>query len=65
MCVLLHCCTARLQAVVAAGARVARPGEFTLRAFLNGRLDLAQVLALFQISHEVSKSIVWLIKVWS
>jgi len=25
-----------------AGARLADPGEFTLRAFLNGRLDLAQ-----------------------
>jgi tRNA modification GTPase len=24
------------------GARLARPGEFTLRAFLNGKLDLAQ-----------------------
>lgn len=27
---------------VALGCRVARPGEFTLRAYLNGRLDLAQ-----------------------
>ncbi len=33
----------RVQACVEAGARLARPGEFTLRAFLNGRLDLAQV----------------------
>src|SRR4029453_13023478 len=24
------------------GARLARPGEFTLRAFLNGKVDLAQ-----------------------
>ncbi len=31
-----------LQAACAAGARVARPGEFSERAFLNGRLDLAQ-----------------------
>ena len=30
------------EALVAAGARLARPGEFTERAFLNGRLDLAQ-----------------------
>ena len=29
-------------AAIAAGARAARPGEFTLRAFLNGKLDLAQ-----------------------
>lgn len=38
-----------LDAALAAGARAAQPGEFTLRAFLNGRLDLAQaesVLAL-------------------
>lgn len=29
-----------------AGARLARPGEFTQRAFLNGRLDLAQAEAV-------------------
>jgi tRNA modification GTPase len=34
------------QALVAAGARVAEPGEFTLRAFLNGRIDLAQAEAV-------------------
>ena len=28
------------------GARLAEPGEFTLRAFLNGRLDLTHVLNL-------------------
>src|SRR5206468_10325745 len=28
------------------GARPARPGEFTLRAFLNGRIDLAQAEAV-------------------
>jgi tRNA modification GTPase len=28
------------------GARLARPGEFTLRAFLNGRIDLAQAEAV-------------------
>ncbi|PNG85714.1 tRNA modification GTPase MnmE, partial [Tetrabaena socialis] len=44
----LHChgggvCAGRvLRAVIEAGARPARNGEFTLRAFLNGRLDLAQ-----------------------
>ncbi|XP_062191286.1 uncharacterized protein LOC133895112 [Phragmites australis] len=31
-----------LRACLEAGARLADPGEFTLRAFLNGRLDLAQ-----------------------
>ncbi|HEY7984316.1 MAG TPA: tRNA uridine-5-carboxymethylaminomethyl(34) synthesis GTPase MnmE, partial [Ktedonobacterales bacterium] len=40
-----------LALALAAGARAARPGEMTLRAFLNGRLDLAQaeaVMALIQ-----------------
>lgn len=31
-----------LAAACRAGARLARPGEFTLRAFLHGRIDLAQ-----------------------
>ncbi|MES1945521.1 tRNA modification GTPase trmE [Salinisphaera sp. PC39] len=35
-----------LQAALAAGARPARPGEFTERAFLNDRLDLAQAEAV-------------------
>ena len=34
------------EAVVQAGARLADPGEFTKRAFLNGRLDLAQAEAV-------------------
>jgi tRNA modification GTPase len=37
------CAQRVLRAIVEAGARPARPGEFTLRAFLNGRLDLSQV----------------------
>ena len=35
-----------LQLVLAAGARPAEPGEMTLRAFVNGRLDLAQAEAV-------------------
>ncbi|MCS7091369.1 MAG: tRNA uridine-5-carboxymethylaminomethyl(34) synthesis GTPase MnmE [Verrucomicrobiota bacterium] len=35
-----------LQAVLEAGARHAQPGEFTRRAFLNGRLDLTQAEAV-------------------
>ena len=31
-----------LRACVEAGARIAEPGEFTRRAFLNDRIDLAQ-----------------------
>ena len=38
-----------LAVVLAAGARIAEPGEFTLRAFLNGRIDLAQVEAVLDI----------------
>lgn len=38
-----------LQEVLAAGARLAEPGEFTKRAFLNGRLDLAQAEAVIDI----------------
>lgn len=36
------CAQRVLQLCLEAGARRARPGEFTLRAFLNGRLDLSQ-----------------------
>lgn len=35
-----------LQCVIDAGARLARPGEFTLRAFLNGKMDLSQAEAV-------------------
>jgi len=35
-----------LQLVLKLGARLARPGEFTERAFLNGRMDLAQAEAV-------------------
>ena len=31
---------------LAAGARLAQPGEFTMRAFLNGRMDLSQAEAV-------------------
>jgi tRNA modification GTPase len=34
------------QWIIAGGARLAAPGEFTRRAFLNGRLDLAQAEAV-------------------
>ncbi len=35
-----------LQEALRHGARLARPGEFTLRAFLNGRIDLVQAEAV-------------------
>ncbi|MEL0047407.1 MAG: tRNA uridine-5-carboxymethylaminomethyl(34) synthesis GTPase MnmE [Gammaproteobacteria bacterium] len=37
---------AMLQALCDAGARLARPGEFSERAFLNGKLDLVQAEAI-------------------
>jgi tRNA modification GTPase len=40
-----------LDATLAAGARMAEPGEFTKRAFLNGRIDLAQAEAVADVIH--------------
>jgi tRNA modification GTPase len=40
--VLRHC----VEQAIQAGARLAEPGEFTLRAYLNGRLDLPQAEAV-------------------
>lgn len=38
-----------LRTVLTQGARLANPGEFTLRAFLNGRLDLSQAEAVMDL----------------
>ena len=38
-----------LEAALAAGARLARRGEFTLRAFMNGRLDLSAAEAVIDL----------------
>lgn len=38
-----------LQLCLELGARLAQPGEFTLRAFLNGRLDLTQAESVAQL----------------
>jgi len=46
-----------LQLVLNQGVRAAEPGEFTLRAFLNGRIDLSQaeaVMAMISASGEVA-----------
>lgn len=40
-----------LEALFAAGARQAGPGEFSKRAFLNGRMDLTQAEAVIDIIH--------------
>lgn len=38
------------------GARMAKPGEFTMRAFLNGKLDLSQAEAVADLIHSTSKA---------
>ncbi|MBN9654349.1 tRNA uridine-5-carboxymethylaminomethyl(34) synthesis GTPase MnmE [Halobacillus sp. GSS1] len=38
-----------LEIVLASGARLAEPGEFTKRAFLNGRIDLSQAEAVMDL----------------
>ena len=40
-----------LETVIKAGARPAEPGEFTKRAFLNGKIDLSQAEAVIDIIH--------------
>ena len=38
-----------LEAALAEGARIAEPGEFTKRAFLNGRIDMSQAEAVMDV----------------
>ena len=52
-----------LENTLKAGARLAEPGEFTKRAFLNGRIDLSQAEAIIDVikaktdkAHEVAQS---------
>ena len=40
-----------LEVVLRAGARMAEPGEFTKRAFLNGRIDLSKAEAVIDVIH--------------
>ncbi len=47
-----------LDAVISAGARLAEPGEFTKRAFLNGRIDLSQAEAVIDIINAENTSAV-------
>jgi tRNA modification GTPase len=47
-----------LRLTIQAGAREAEPGEFTLRAFLNGRVDLSQAEAVMSVvSAQTSESL--------
>jgi len=51
-----------LRILLGAGARAARPGEFTERAFLNGKLDLCQAEAvadLIEASSEAGRAAAW------
>lgn len=45
-----------LDACLGAGARIARPGEFTERAYLNGRLDLTQAEAVADMVNATSEA---------
>ena len=47
-----------LEEVLQAGARLAHPGEFTERAYLNGKLDLAQAEAVADLIASVSEEAV-------
>lgn len=40
-----------LEVVLKSGARLAEPGEFTKRAFLNGRIDLSKAEAVIDVIH--------------
>ena len=44
-----------LQQILMLGTRLAEPGEFTRRAFLNGRLDLTRVEAIADLTHADSR----------
>jgi tRNA modification GTPase len=44
-----------LQSLISLGARMAAPGEFTFRAFINGKLDLAQAEAVADVINAESE----------
>ena len=44
-----------LETIIKHGARIAEPGEFTKRAFLNGRIDLSQAEAVMDIINSKNK----------
>lgn len=49
-------CKSVLDAVLKSGARLAQPGEFTKRAFLNGRIDLSKAEAVMDVIASESKA---------
>lgn len=46
-----------LELFISKGARLAKPGEFTLRAFLNGKIDLSQAEAIADLISSTSASL--------
>lgn len=52
-----------LEEILSRGARLANAGEFTLRAFLNGRMDLTQAEAVAEMIHAPSKGAAQLARV--
>lgn len=47
-----------LELILTKGARIAEPGEFTKRAFLNGRMDLSQAEAVIDLIHATNEQAV-------
>lgn len=45
----VHICEATINEIVKLGARIAEPGEYTKRAFLNGKLNLLQAESVIQL----------------
>ncbi len=43
-----------IETLIESGCRIAEPGEFTKRAFLNGKMDLTQVEAVADLIHSTS-----------
>lgn len=43
-----------INALIDCGARMAEPGEFTRRAFLNGKMDLTQIEAVADLIHSIT-----------
>lgn len=54
----MYICNRIIEALIAAGAQMAEPGEFSKRAFLNGRMDLTKAEAVMDmISAQTSYSL--------
>ena len=45
----IHICESTIDEIIKLGARIAEPGEYTKRAFLNGKLNLLQAESIIQL----------------